>query len=114
MKPVGSTWVYGSPSQSLEDCVRLTFECRDAWMSHDPNLVIQRERESRIMKFGNLCPNDANWPNDLCSAEGHCMKSYPYGDTGGFNSDDAACRTVPRIYTDLENIIFVDDADAVC
>jgi len=64
------------------------------------------------MKFGNFCPmDDTDWPNDLCNAEGYCMKSYPAGDTDRFESDDAACRTVPRAYIDLENMIFVDDAD---
>lgn len=110
--PEGSQLVIGNPSQSLEDCTRLTFECRDAWFSHDPNTVIQIEQESRFMKFGNFCPmDDTDWPNDLCNAEGYCMKSYPAGDTDRFDSDDAACRTVPRAYIDLENMIFVDDAD---
>ena len=63
------------------------------------------------MKFGALCPNDADWPNDLCSAEGYCMKSYPYGDRDHFNSDDAACRTVPRAYLEQDNIVFVDDSE---
>merc|ERR1712029_1306822 len=41
--------------------------------------------------------------NEKCNAEGHCVKSSPFGDPDKMRSKEAACRTVPDALVNNDN-----------
>lgn len=69
-------------------------------MSDDPDNVYHFCEEDRPVRFSNICKPNKKWSDERCNAEGHCLRSYVFGDPGKFRGDTATCRTVPSDYLD--------------
>lgn len=90
--------VVGRATESLEDCEPGCTECRECWNEFSPDIVQPVCLDKREMKYGAKCPNKKTFTDELCTGEGRCVKSYPFGDPEKMRSVEAACRTVPALY----------------
>lgn len=95
--------IIGEPTDSLSECEAGCTECRMSWREFTPNVVEATCMDTREMKYNKKCPNKKKWKNEKCNAEGHCVKSYPFGDPDKMRSKEAACRTVPDALVNNDN-----------
>merc|ERR1719220_2516224 len=75
------------PSNSPDDCDGRCFECQSAYMSDDPDNVYHFCEEDRPVRFSNICKPNKKWSDERCNAEGHCLRSYVFGDPGKFRGE---------------------------
>ena len=103
----GAYEIIGQPAQKLEDCAGDCTECRDAWMSDTPDDIYQVCVDTRLMKYLSPCPEDSRrWSTEKCNKDGPCMISHPFDDDKKLRSRDAACRTTPDYFEELDQMVY--------
>ena len=75
-------------------------------MSDTPENVYQVCVDTRLMKFTVPCPENRKWSSEKCNEEGPCMVSFPFDDPKKRQSKDAACRTTPDYFEELDQMIY--------
>lgn len=88
--------IIGEATEYLFECEEGCTECRNAWMSDDPEFYYPVCTDETVYRYGNACKEKhdrsrCNYGDDMFA----CQMSYDFSDSAKFKSDTKACRTVP-------------------
>ena len=88
--------IIGEATEYLFECEEGCTECRNAWMSDDPEFYYPVCTDDTVYRYGNACKEKhdrsrCNYGDDMFA----CQMSYDFSDSAKFKSDTKACRTVP-------------------
>ena len=95
-------WGEAAPSLTSGECANVSCsECRKSWFVDDPTNMEYRCKDEATYRFGNKCNKNRrnNEDKNLCMTEDkYCHWSWPADDKEKWNSEEAACRSIPYDY----------------